>query len=513
MYGRLQKRTLRKTFLYNEAVRSALIKIKQAVASNIATASKGNMKIQKLPYIIFRAYPDYGYLTDNRNYGYDTACKSSRKVGELIISKVGSVFYSVLENCPQTLDEIVNRLCTYFEDAQREIIYKDAQKFYSTLSDKGFICCCEDIDKGFHIPQYLSYQDKTSVEIPSLPDTPFDYDKVFGEEYRLHRVHLDISSRCNEKCIHCYIPDRNKNDIMDLVLFDEILQQCIEMRVLNITISGGEPMMNPNLIKILEKCHDANFSINLLTNLNLLSDDLLEVIVSNPLLSVQTSLYSMDEEIHDSITKRKGSCRKTMDSIIKLWDNNVPMQINCPIMIQNKTSYSDVIDWATSMNIESSADYVLFGCYDGSQNNLNCRLTRKDIKELYESNTSLIINSPVKDTKDMSEEAICPVCKSSLCISNTGKVYPCEGWQELILGDLTSNSLSEIWNCSTKVINLRNLKYKDFSKCISCNIKEYCNPCLIMNANENPDGDYMKVNNYLCEVAELRKETRCKYHK
>ena len=27
-----------------------------------------------------------------------------------------------------------------------------------------------------------------------------------------------------------------------------------------------------------------------------------------------------------------------------------------------------------------------------------------------------------------------------------------------------------------------------------------------MNANENPDGDYMKVNNYLCEVAELRKD-------
>ena len=100
-----------------------------------------------------------------------------------------------------------------------------------------------------------------------------------------------------------------------------------------------------------------------------------------------------------------------------------------------------------------------------------------------------------------------------MCISNTGKVYPSEGWQELILGDLTSNSLSEIWNCSTKVINLRNLKYKDFSKCISCNIKEYCNPCLIMNANENPDGDFMKVNNYLCEVAELRKEARCKCHK
>ena len=102
------------------------------------------MKIQKLPYIIYRDYPDYGYLTDNRNYGYDTVCKSSRKVGELIISKVGSIFYSVLGNYPQTLDEIVNRLCAYFEDVEREIIYKDAQKFYSTLSNMGFIFCIKD---------------------------------------------------------------------------------------------------------------------------------------------------------------------------------------------------------------------------------------------------------------------------------------------------------------------------------------------------------------------------------
>ena len=142
---------------------------------------------------------------------------------------------------------------------------------------------------------------------------------------------------------------------MDLALFEDILQQCIDMRVLNMTISGGEPMMNPNLIQMLEKCRDANFSINLLTNLNLLTDELLEVIASNPLLSVQTSLYSMNEEIHDSITKRKGSYRKTMDSIVQLWDNNIPMQINCPIMKQNMTSYSDVIECKRSVKAVLSA--------------------------------------------------------------------------------------------------------------------------------------------------------------
>ena len=39
------------------------------------------MFVRKLPYIIYRAYPTSGYLTDNRNFGYDTATKSCIKVG------------------------------------------------------------------------------------------------------------------------------------------------------------------------------------------------------------------------------------------------------------------------------------------------------------------------------------------------------------------------------------------------------------------------------------------------
>ena len=43
-------------------------------------------------------------------------------------------------------------------------------------------------------------------------------------------------------------------------LFNHILGQCIEIGVQNITISGGEPILNKHLTDFLIKCGNNNFS-------------------------------------------------------------------------------------------------------------------------------------------------------------------------------------------------------------------------------------------------------------
>lgn len=78
------------------------------------------------------------------------------------------------------------------------------------------------------------------------------------------------------------------------------------------------------------------------------------------------------------------------------------------------------------------------------------------------------IKEKVGIKKVEAEDSICPVCKNSLCISNTGDVYPCEGWQSLIIGNLKVESLSELWENSVIINRLRSLEFKDFPKCNSC---------------------------------------------
>lgn len=467
--------------------------------------------IFKLPYIIFREYQSFGYLTDNRNFGYDTASRSCLKVGDLILSQIGSVFYSQLSEFPQNIDDVIEKLCQLFPGTSASTIRTDAYKFFTLLKSKGFVYIGEEVDVEAIKSQYFSYDNMKPYEL-LIPDNAINqqtYKNTFGIESRLTRVHIDVSSRCNENCVHCYIPTSEKHGLMSEEMFDIVLRQSKEMNVLNLTISGGEPMLNPSLGKFLLKCRENNFSVDLLSNLTLLTENLLDIIARNPLISVQTSLYAMDESVHDAITRQHGSFQKTVNAIRLLHDRNVPLQINCPIMKQNLNYYKDVLSFAKSLNIEADSDYSLYGCYDYSKSNLACRLAACEIEhvvndEISEPTKLEELKETIQSKKVDFSDHICPVCKSFLCISNIGEVYPCEGWQSLKIGNLKEQSLKEIWEDSVVVNRLRNLAYKDFPKCNACLDKRYCNFCLIMNVNEDVRGNYMHINSFQCESARIK---------
>lgn len=469
------------------------------------------MYVCKLPYIIYRSYPNFGYLTDNRNFGYDTASKSCLKVGDLILSKEGSLFYFLLEDRLLPLDLIVRKLMKTFFEVDYDLLYKDAYLFYNELSKKGFVLCAEN-DDDLKLPLYFSYSNKKLFDISTLDKDSTNFRYSSSDDFKnLSQVHINISGVCNENCSHCYIPVKNKFGIMSEELFDKIISECVDLKVLNVTLSGGEPMMNPCLHSFLKKCKRYNFSINILSNLTNLTNELLDEIASNPLISVQTSLYAIDENVHDLITHQKGSFRKTLNSIHLLHERNVPMQINCPILKQNIQHYHDVISFASSLNISYSTDYALFGCYDSSGSNIGCRISMAEVSEVLnvafrDTNTlnEAIQTSLYKKISD--EDYICSVCKSSLCVSHNGDVYPCEGWQRMVLGNLERSSLADIWTNKPITKHLRNLRFKDFHECSTCNNKECCSPCLVMNANESLTNDYMRVNSYVCKIAMAKRD-------
>ena len=182
------------------------------------------------------------------------------------------------------------------------------------------------------------------------------------------------------------------------------------------------------------------------------------------------------------------------------------MQINCPVTKQNKDSYQGVLDWAKSLNIEASSDFMLFGCFDGSGKNLQCRLELSEVEDVIRNEIQSQVQAKEHQYNPESNSSICPVCSSSICVSHLGDVYPCEGWQSLILGNIMENTISQIWEESPVVHKLRNLSLRDFPKCQSCADKDFCSICLLRNVNESPTLDYQDVNPYFCEIARIKKQ-------
>jgi MoaA/NifB/PqqE/SkfB family radical SAM enzyme len=96
-------------------------------------------------------------------------------------------------------------------------------------------------------------------------------------------------------------------------------------------------------LSLLYSLFTKNTEKKLHPNLTLLNDEIIAEMKANRLSSVQVLLYSIDAEIHDSITKLPGSFVKTRDAILKLIENDIPLQISCPTMNQNKDSYVEYL--------------------------------------------------------------------------------------------------------------------------------------------------------------------------
>jgi radical SAM protein with 4Fe4S-binding SPASM domain len=270
-------------------------------------------------------------------------------------------------------------------------------------------------------------------------------------------------------------------------------------------------MLHPRFIDYLRKAQEYDFSINVLSNLTLLNDEIVVEMKANRLSSVQVSLYSMKSEIHDAITKMPGSFYKTRDAILKLIENDIPLQISCPTMKQNKNCYVDVLNWAQEHRVRAVTD----SRYDRTTGNLDNRLSLDEVASVINDiigndaeYQKEMINADIDtaEKRDTSNDIVCGVCVSSICMVANGNVYPCAGWQDYVCGTVRETPLREIWERSPKVNYLRDLRKKDFPKCLSCQDKSFCAMCMVRNANENPDGDPLVINEHFCKVAALNRK-------
>ena len=456
--------------------------------------------------IMFRQYDEYGYITDNSMFGYRMLNEDSNVIGEKYVSQSGAVMLSTLSKIPQHIDTIVQKLLDIFVEVEYEELKQDTIDFLLQFVYDGFLSYGETEDACNNSDIVVKSNDANNNEVNSAIKVENCSKNIFSQTDFLRSIHIEIASECNERCVHCYIPHECKTEAIDSALFYKIIEEGRDLNIINVTLSGGEPLLHDDILGFLAKCRKLDLSVNILTNLTLLTDEILDEMRKNPLLSVQTSLYSMTSSVHDSITKVKGSFEKTKDGILKLLSAGIPLQISCPIMKQNKDSFMDVVKWGGENNIGVSTDYVIFAAYDHSNENLLNRLSLEEVEEAVEKqlNTGYVdtLNEIAKEKSLLTgDDSICSICRYNFCVSAEGNVFPCVGWQTNTIGNLKHQTIKEIWESSEEIKRLRNIKRDSFPKCVTCEDRGYCTVCMMSNSNENNDA--FTVNEFHCKVASM----------
>ncbi len=87
----------------------------------------------------------------------------------------------------------------------------------------------------------------------------------------LKMLWFNTGTLCNLTCANCYIESSPKNDALVYLTHEEICAYLDEIKRDNIPteeigITGGEPFMNPDILKIIEECLQRGFNLLVLTN-------------------------------------------------------------------------------------------------------------------------------------------------------------------------------------------------------------------------------------------------------
>lgn len=390
------------------------------------------------------------------------------------------IVFDILEYCRQngncTIQDICTHLAEIYDAPNFAEFQNDIQEFVGELLSEKILYAGEN--------PYA--EDSWSNKIP------MEVAAVFAQEHKLFSVSLELTYRCVEKCIHCYIDDAPKFCAENELTLDEyknILRQLRELGCVNILITGGEVLLRKDLCDIVEYAVSLGFIVNVYTTGVGLTDEVFDRLCAAKVNGISVSLYSGIAAVHDKITGVKGSFEKTLKAALMFKAAGVNTFIKCVAMKQNLDSLESLYELGRRLNLYVTVSAQVVSGHDGKRAE-NFSLGSFELyKKFYALNLKY---NPVTSAENDSREQLlnsfaCGAGTNSLAIDPFGGVRACISFPAAF-GSVRKDSLKNLWDLA-KNLNFRNKILREVTpKCETCEYIKTCAVCvaaLIIDKGEN----------------------------
>jgi radical SAM protein with 4Fe4S-binding SPASM domain len=293
-------------------------------------------------------------------------------------------------------------------------------------------------------------------------------------------VQLDVTYRCNERCVHCYL-DHDDHGEMTTAEIRNLLDQLASAGVFFLTFSGGEVLMHRDFFPILEHACSLLFSVKIKTNAFMIREREADRFRDLGVESVQVSIYSHRPEVHDAITKLPGSLKRSIAGMRLLRSRGLKVIIANVLMRQNVSDYKGVQALARELGAHFTIDPTITPKMDGDRSNLALGMGSDDLREVFR-NPELVGNveefcaPPPAVDDDVLDELPCSASHTFCYISPYGDVYPCVQFP-LPTGNVRRQKFVDIWKYSPQMNDVRSIRARDLPTCSTCSHVGSCTRC------------------------------------
>lgn len=325
--------------------------------------------------------------------------------------------------------------------------------------------------------------------------------------YPLNQIYFYLTEGCNLRCRHCWINPKyqsaeNAWPSLDFDLFRHIVGQAKPLGLKGVKLTGGEPLLHPEISRILEYLRSEELGVTIESNGVLCTPEIADEIAKskNPFISV--SLDGADAETHEWVRGVAGSFEGALNGIRNLVEAGLKPQIIMSLMRRNREQMGAVVRLAESLGTGSVKFNIVQPTERGElMQGAGETLTIPELAELgvwventlsRETTLRLFFSHPhaFKPLSSMYGETGngCGICRilNIIGVLSDGTYAMCgigEAVPELVYGHAKKDKLAEIWSNAPVLLELRaGLPDKLEGICGDCLMKKIClGSCIAQN--------------------------------
>lgn len=324
---------------------------------------------------------------------------------------------------------------------------------------------------------------------------------------------VDITTRCNLRCKHCRTDSiEHEFSVKEI---QEIADKCKEYSPKVIFISGGEPLVRNDIVKVVKIFKKISPLICINTNATLINKQLIEQLIDAGVNYIQVSLDGI-ENMHNQI-RGKGMYRETINNLrlINEYQDKISLHISSLVSMLNIKYMDEFVNQL--INIEKiKVDLlgfkrfipknVMAGKYNLGQEGLKKMYENLQmLQEKYKEKVQIVADFPIKNVYNYEktvkimekynlECAGCDAGVGNFCIRTDGSVSPCS-LLYVSAGNIFEQDLEDIVDSD---VFKKLLNREITGKCGTCKYKMVCGGCRA--AAHQLNGDYLSEDTecYIC---------------
>ena len=308
--------------------------------------------------------------------------------------------------------------------------------------------------------------------------------------YPLRMVAWELTRNCNLACVHCRASAVNGPHEGELSTGEcrKIIDEIVSFSTPTVILTGGEPLMRPDLFDIIEYGENKGLRMVIAVNGTLVDESTARKLKDSGIRRVSLSIDGRGRQSHDAFRGVEGSFDAVLKAARTFSAVDLPFQVNTTVTALNVDEIDDIYSLARSLG--AAAWHVFLLVPVGRGKGLKGKeLSARDYEDVLhhlrriETENELEIKvtcAPhyyriVAEDGGIPQSAGCLAGKSFMFISHRGQAQPC-GYLEMDCGDVRRDGVRKVWEGSEIYRNLRDLSsYR--GKCGGCRYIRICGGC------------------------------------